>query len=226
MSDELSANMDIIYPYKLSDTQELKYSLRSAAKNLKHNNAFIIGQDPGWLSSEAKLLIVPQIKSKYVNLCKNIELACLLPGVSDPFIIMNDDFFVMKETVKIPYLYRADIHADIERVARHGMWDWLDGFERIRNAGGERSYELHVPLVVHKQPMLEALERFGPTPVWRTAYAAVGGLHGYPYEDVKVKDMTTPAVGRFVSTNNRTFAHGQVGKDIRRMFPEPSRYEC
>ncbi len=217
-------DIDIIYPYKLSDTQELKYSLRSLV-NLEHNNVFIIGQEPKWLSNEAKVLTVPQLKSKYINLCFNIKQACLLPGVSDPFVIMNDDFFVMRKTVRVPDLYRADIHTDIERVVRHGMWDWLDGFEKVRNAGGERSYELHVPMVVHKEPMLEALERFGPTPVWRTAYGLTAGLEGYIYKDVKVKSMTEPATGRFVSTNNKTFAHGQVGKDIRAAFPQPSPYE-
>jgi hypothetical protein len=221
---EAQVTLDVVYPYKLSDTQELRYSLRGLS-NIQHGNVFVVGDLPDWLTNEAYAAVVPQTQDKYTNLCNNLRIACLLPGVSDPFIVMNDDFFIMRRTEKIHDLYRDDIHSDIERVARHGMWGWLDGFERVRNAGGERSYELHVPMIVYKEPMLEALEKFGPTPVWRTAYGLTAGIHGMPYRDVKVKRMDQVAEGRFVSTTNRTFAKGQVGKDIRSAFPSPSIYE-
>ena len=90
------------------------------------------------------------------------------------------------------------------------------------------SYELHAPLVVHKESMLKALDLGRGLPVLhkRTLYGNLIRLGGDQVEDVKVKTLHDPGpAGVFVSTTDATFAHGKVGERIRAAFPDLCRYE-
>jgi len=218
--------MDVVYPLKLNgECEELRYSLRSL-KNLEHDNVFIVGDKPDW-ATDVEYLETIQLDGKYKNLCTNIEMACKTPEISDPFIIFNDDFFVMKHVGQVTPMWRETIPESLERYRRRSMIEWLAHMMRLqRDADATISYELHVPMVVHKDPMLEALAVGKYGPCWRTAYGAVANIGGVKTPDVKVmntRDGVPP--GRFASCSDKAFQVGQVGKRVKQAFPDKSEYE-
>ena len=63
--------MDIIYPYKLDglNGRELKYSLRSIAKNVPHRNVILIGEAPSRINKDT-VRVIPfedNLDTKYLN---------------------------------------------------------------------------------------------------------------------------------------------------------------
>lgn len=218
--------MDVVYPLKHGGPhEEARYSLRTLV-NLPHDEVWFVGSRPSWARSVQHIPTRQAEPTKYENLCLNIRAACEHPDISDPFVMFNDDFFVMEPLTEIPVLWRETVDDAIKRYSV-SMKDWQQHMQQVRDSlGAVRSYELHIPLVVHKDQMLKALELGGPGPCWRTAYGAVAGLEGGPSPDVKVMRLQQPLpAGPFASSSDQSFACGAVGKAIRLRFPEPSRYE-
>ena len=64
-------DMDIIYPYKLDELngRELKYSLRSVAKNVPHRNIILIGEAPDRINKDTvRIIPYKDIEdAKYLN---------------------------------------------------------------------------------------------------------------------------------------------------------------
>ncbi len=97
---------DAINPCRFVDNEELKYSLRSVAKNLPWiNHIYIItnGQIPKWLDeNNSKVTIInhkdimppdalPTFNSEAIETC-----IANIPNLSEHFLYANDDFFVFK----------------------------------------------------------------------------------------------------------------------------------
>lgn len=229
--------MDIVYPLKRgSDAYELRYSMRSL-QNVPHDQVFVVGGQPGWLSSEVTHIQVENRAGKHQDLAANVLAACRDPRVSDQFILMNDDFFVMQSIPEIP-VWNRGLSRDVEQSSeltnrsnpryREAM---IQTRERLEAQGytDVLCFELHTPMVVRKDLMIEAYRPAEEIPRWhnRTAYGALAGLVGETVPDCKVYSQSViPDLSRvFLSTSNVTFAHGVVGKHIRNRFTEPSPYE-
>ena len=89
--------MDILYTLKQCDQcDELIYSLRSLC-NLPHDRVFLVGGCPKNID-KSKVVYIPteQKGTKWRNSTNNVKTACKDPRLSDDFILMNDDFFVLK----------------------------------------------------------------------------------------------------------------------------------
>jgi hypothetical protein len=90
-------------------------------------------------------------------------------------------------------------------------------------------YEVHVPLVIHKAAMLEALTvaRSLPTraPHKRTIYGNLAGLGGHEVPDPKVsrQNSNRPA-GPWMSSDDTGF-RPLVLPILTTLFPNPCRYE-
>ena len=228
--------MDVVYPLKAAGDglyHELKYSLRSLS-NLDHGKVFIVGGRPQWVTN-VHFLEKPQLATKYADAGAAIKLACETSEVSDPFILMNDDFFVMERLDKVPELNRGRVR-DVMQVYRDrfGESSYLTGMQntlkQLEFWGYEDplSFELHVPIVVHKRIWLKAREMKVHVPTWhiRTAYGALAMMRGETIKDVKVLARHHPLPdGPFVSTSDETFRYGTAGRLLRRRFPDPSPYE-
>jgi hypothetical protein len=225
--------MDIVYPLKKETgaADELRYSLRSLG-NLPHDKVFVAGGFPGWTSGVLHIP-APKGRTKYLDSTANVKAACESPLVSDPFVLFNDDFFVLSPAEEVPTLNRGKVTAVLAAYRggnnnyRSGMSQTLD---RLAALGypDPWSFELHLPLVVHKQMMLAALQAGINVPVWhkRTAYGCLAGLEGRTTSDVKIHDLTTVPTGTFVSTSDKSFRLGRAGREIRNMFNRRCLYEA
>lgn len=67
-------------------------------KNLKHDNLWVVGEKPNWYTGN--FIHVPAVATKYTNARRNLERICASSEISDSFILMNDDFYVMKKSRK------------------------------------------------------------------------------------------------------------------------------
>lgn len=224
--------MDVVYPLARNQGlyNELRYSLRSLT-NLPHRDVFLVGGKPDWYLGQ---FIETELQpTKYKDSTNNVKAACLDDRVSDPFVLMNDDFFVVEPSESVPTLNRGralDVLRHCDRAGRKYSQGARDTLRVLRQEGYEDplSFELHVPLVVHKSYMLAAIRLGQDCPTWhkRTAYGALAGLQGDTVPDVKVYDRKIPIpTGPFVSTQDESFQIGRVGRQLKTLFPEPSQYE-
>lgn len=229
--------MDLLYVVRPGEgNDELRWSLRSVAQNVKHDRVWIAGFMPSWVTGVGHIP-VEQPGLKWANSTANMRAACEHPEVSDRFLVMNDDFMVLEplDSDHMPIYHRGPV---TEVLAEHAGMEWnpyITGMratlDRLRETGHPEplSFELHIPMPVSKAVMLAALDLGSDIPVWhkRTAAGTLGGLQGDQIADVKIHGRwEVPAAGqRFVSTNDRTFQTGQVGRWLRDRFPERCRFE-
>ncbi|MFJ1695657.1 hypothetical protein ACIOHC_10980 [Streptomyces sp. NPDC088252] len=227
---------DIVVPVRegAANTQ-LRYALRSWAANLPHRRVWLIGYRPAWVA-DVEHLPTRQSGTKYQNTTVAMRAACEHPDVTDRFLLCNDDFFVMQAQESMPVLHRGPVR-EVERYYEtRNSGKYLRGMQETRalleslGHSDPLSYELHVPLLVDKAGMLDALDAGQRLDVVhkRTLYGNLAGLGGDRIDDVKVltRSPRFPAESPYLSTMPDSFAHGRVGWFIRGQFHEPCRYEA
>ncbi|MEW2568310.1 hypothetical protein [Streptomyces sp. NPDC047070] len=229
-------DLDLVVPVRESAVNpQLRYALRSWVANLPHRRLWVVGHMPPWVNG-ARHIPLRQGGTKYRNTTAAVRAACESSGVSDRFLLCNDDFFVMRPQKEMPVLHRGlvrDVEADY---AARVSSSYLEGMRQTRALLAEfgiaepYSYELHVPLPVEKTGMLDALDVGEHLPVLhkRTAYGNLAGIGGEQIEDVKILHRAPRGYGpesEFLSTMPDAFTNGHVGQFIRAALSRPCRYE-
>lgn len=217
---------DVLYFVKPAEkNEELKYSLRSL-KNLNHGQVFLAGYKPSWVGDFIQHIPTKQADGKYQNVYNNWLAALNDPRLSDDFILMNDDFFIMSPTTHIPPLRRMkninhyinlytkldpeSIYVKTMKQARDTLLSW--GIKDIS------SYELHVPMLINKQKMIDLLKKVPQMGHIRTIYGNYYGIGGDRIHDVKVirDDQNIPYSQQFLSTIDESFESSKIGRFIRK----------
>lgn len=233
--------MDVVYLTKPEEAQpELRYSLRSL-QNLPHDRVWLAGYKPSWVSDAVGHIPTEQVPGeKHPNALLNWRAALESSGVSDPFILANDDHFVMRPVESMPVLNWGPLDHVVASFASKYTPFW-DSMVETRNLlwglGHEDSlsYQLHVPLIQRKAEMLDVMTRFPNTApgIWLQYVTLAGAIYDWGgttlRDDVKVYDIWgAPSWMRdtdFLSTTDDSFNRGAAGTYIRNSFPEPSQYE-
>lgn len=228
----------VVYVNKHGDTnEELRYSLRSLAKNLPHADVWIAGYTPRWVRDVCSVP-VPQTAAvtKYGSSTANLRAAVEHPGLPDDCLLFNDDFFILTPVSEVPFFNRGSItdvaHMHLGQGYNGPYVAGMLGTQLLLQGLGVNrplSFELHVPLPFSKIDMLKALDVCAVSglqvPHKRSVYGNLFGGPSVETHDVKVIRQHDPPVHTpFISTNTLSFK-GQTGDLIRRLFPEPCRYE-
>ncbi|NDL58639.1 hypothetical protein [Phytoactinopolyspora mesophila] len=223
--------MDIVIPLRSGQNEELRYALRSWDAHLSFSKVWVIGGKPAWLAN-VNHIRTSQAGSKYKNTTTALKKACETDGVSEQFIYLNDDMFLMREFDNVPVYHRGLMSefAKNRRLAGPYLRGAKNTLKLLTELGHHQplSYEVHVPMVLDKTLMLKALEigkHVNPLHK-RSLYGNLVGLGGQRIQDPKV--ATKSAFDRrrpIISTSDDSFKRGQVGVFIRQRFPEPSRFE-
>lgn len=228
--------MDWVIPVRAGEpAEELRYALRSIAAHAPHARIWLVGYRPSWVQGVGHIPTRQSGLTKYRATTLAVRVACEHPEVSDPFVLSNDDIYVMQAIGEVPVLHRGPV-ADVERYyASRRSGAYLRGMRETRALLAELghpdplSYELHVPMPVTKAGMLAALDAGKHLDVLhkRTAYGVLTGLGGRRTQDVKVINPRArpPVAWTFLSTLPASW-RGEAGRTVRARFPDPSRFEA
>lgn len=228
---------DIVYPVRKGDyNEELRYSLRSLS-HIPHGRVFIVGHKPPWVTNVAHWPR-PQEKSKYRNANESLVEITREAGASltEPFLLFNDDFYVMEPMDEIPVFHMGPVQEVVDRYRKlhhmgaywRGMVQTMRLMQDARLKGPLLSYELHIPFPIYREPLLRAWEMGKELDVLhiRTLMGNLARLGGTEREDVKVYRGRTKDYESwpFLSSNDDvTFP--PLRSLMRERFPTPSPYE-
>ena len=188
MGDKI--NIDFAYICREGLNEELKYSIRSVVNSFPESNIWVVGGRPDWYAGNH--IQVSQNEDKYKNAINNLHAICDSSEISDTFILMNDDFYIIKKIDKI-----LDYHGGslLEKINKYQKINANSNYTRklsatykkIKALGVENplDYELHVPMVMEKTKLKQALS-YGENLLWRSIYGNLFNLPGEEMEDVKV----------------------------------------
>lgn len=213
--------MDVVYVYKKNGSLELDWSLKSL-KNIKHRNVYIVGDQTDLDAIHVQPMVNKwSSKSAYHDQINKMLTACWIPELSEDFILMNDDFFVLEKWEPENY-HRGDLDMHIK--ARRVMDAYsrsLMETKRYLEAKGlaTNSYELHTPFVFNKNKLSDLI--LGLDFNTRTRYQ-IRSIYGNTYSvDAEYRmDVKNPALFQgldLISTNERTFLY-EIGDYIREML--------
>lgn len=227
---------DIVYILKENaPAAELRYSLRSVERNLPHRKVWFYCGKPAGIEPDEYVRHKQtgatkgeRVRSSLIEVCKNDK-------ITKRFWLFNDDFFILEPmTTEKPY-FNGMIRDCIDTIekrhgGRTGYTIQLAFCEALLKAEGYTTFAydaIHVPMLIQREKMLEALETFPSCTMARSLYGNFAMVGGNPHSNVKVKDgkKRLKVFTDFVSTDDNSFNFGMVGQDIRAMFREKSRFE-
>jgi hypothetical protein len=234
----VSNKVDIVYPLgggSIWSDNELKYSLRSLEKYGKNvGQIFIVGTHfPQFLNGVKYIRQRLDVLNYHAQISHAYYTACI-NGVSDRFVIMNDDFFLNKE-VDFDHFKNYVRDYDLrQHLARFGS-GYFYGKQianTVKNLTRYLHFDSHYPMMFEREKYIELYENNRtlierPTTVLiRSFYGNKYNLNGKVMPDLKVSNKYDVE-----KINDRPFwSVGNSGlhfvKDIlKKQFPEKSKYE-
>jgi hypothetical protein len=228
--------MDFVYICRDGDNEELRYSIRSVINSFPEARVWVVGGKPKWYVGN--YIEVDQSSLKYINAINNLNSLCDSKEISDDFILMNDDFFILKQIDKIEYLHGGLLSNKIDRfkqLSRGSAYikKLVETEKTLEQCGIQDplDYELHVPMVMNKEK-LKAIIEANQNCLWRSLYGNIFKVAGKETVDVKIYHsnanksisykITNDSI--YVSTDDITF-NELWSTTLKRSFPHKSIYE-
>jgi hypothetical protein len=227
--------MDYVYLTKVGFYHELKFSIRSLLHYKPDANVIIVGGKPSWFTGE--YYISTYGGSKHRSVKQSLRRIIANDNISEDFVLMNDDFFFLKQPiVEHPYYtmgtlaHHHKIYMDRDIKSRYRFLLGKTN-NKLKELGVEKplSFETHTPIIYNKHKLYDILKY---RMMWRSAYGNLNKvLSSYIKEDVKIYDVNT-LVNRWehckqlglLSTSDKSFQ--LVYPKLKEMFPEKSRLEA
>jgi hypothetical protein len=222
--------MDVVYLCKHgSANEQLRYSLRSLV-NLDHERVWIVGGWPRWVS-DVRTIAVARRRSRYEHTTRSLCAAASHPEISETFVLMNDDFYIMHPTTVQPH-HRGEIgQVQDPRSSNHYRHNLRQTMDWLRTQGQTSlDYDLHIPMVLTKTQIREMAAMALPDSAQvftRSVYGNLFGIGGTELHDPKVRDEQEGwhENWTYLSTTAITFYQGAIGSHIRAVFCEEGPYE-
>jgi hypothetical protein len=210
---------------------ELRMSLRSIEKYLaNYSDVWIIGDKPDWLQNVNHIPCIDHTErpSDY-NIMRKITKACEHPDVSESFLMMNDDHFLLDhfDINNFPNYYFSTLE---DQVKKRGMDTYgkrmNNSYQHLKSKGlPTKHFDIHTPIVYNKELFLKnvtALDWNIPNAyVIKSLYANALQIEGEEIPDNKVSQP--PTSGKIFST----YPHMKcsITRFLTEQFPNPSKYE-
>jgi hypothetical protein len=213
-------NMDLVYICRDGDNEELRYSIRSAVKNLPHDKIWVVGGKPDWYTGN--YIKLDQTRSKYTNARNNLKAICNSKDISDFFILMNDDFYIINKVNSVPYMYAGTLNDKINK--REDIFSGNSYTKLLQQTLGSLSrktknvildYELHVPMIMEKKKLSKILMFSG---LWRSIYGNMFNVGGIKIKDVKVYNSTSRFYTNSYNINNLEYDYLSSNDDSFEMI--------
>lgn len=232
----MATNYDVVYILREGENEELRYSLRTLV-NLPHGKVVFVGGKPEGIEPD---LWIPtlQDKGKWANSGNSIRTVCEDDRISDNFYLFNDDFFVMKPIRTLPIYRNHNLTRFALMISKNGRRYSEYVEDRINPTIQELrkrrmtiwNFEVHVPMLINRNKMLKICEEF-PALAKRSCYGNYYHLQGIDIDPRGMNDGSVQSPKAefnpdriFISTTDESW-QGVVGKQIKKLFPNPSKYE-
>ena len=226
--------MDLVYICRAGDNEELRYSIRSIEKNFPGQKIWVAGYKPDWY--DGPFISIPDTSTKFKNIRLALNEVCKHPEVSEDFVFMNDDFFLIKP-IKEWKNYDGGLLSD--KIARYRQINSTSTyaiilkrtFDQLKRMGIRKpiDYDIHVPMVFNKAKLLEiSYLQFQPRSLYGNIYQiaseTITDVKRYASDSYMSQLSYTLNEYPFISTEDKSFnvVKEQVLGD---MFPKPSKYE-
>jgi len=202
--------MDFVYICKDGNNEELRYSIRSVVESFPYSNIWIIGGKPDWYIGN--YIEIDQSQNKYKNAVENLKNICSSSQISNSFILMNDDFYIIDKIDSIKTFHGGYL---LDKINLYQKLNSNSNYTRKLNATYKRlkgigiddplDYELHIPMVMEKEKLQEVLNNNDQF-LWRSMYGNIFKVGGSEMKDVKVYG-SGPLVPKSYNLNvdNHTF---------------------
>jgi hypothetical protein len=228
--------MDFVYICRDGENEELRYSIRSVLLSFPEAKVWVVGGKPKWYSGNHVFL--EQNDNKYANAVNNLKAVCDTSDISDNFILMNDDFFIIKKIETIEQFYNGLLSEKIDKFTKitgSSMYirKLITTNNKLNKLGFTKplDYELHVPMPMHKAGLLYILNEY-PECLWRSMYGNLFNVGGSQMEDVKVyKNKRHAARSAQITKNSIYLSTEDTGLTImvdnifKELLTNPSPYE-
>jgi len=241
----MSEKIDVVYILRNTSkwqNNEIRYSLRSIEKNAKDiaGKVFLIGFCPKFIDTNELVHIVAN--DPYANKLRNaiykIKIACHDPRVSEKFMLMNDDFFIMRKMEYVQNYSKGSLrHSEKRHRTKAGYYFKAikETRKSLREIGIESpiDYETHTPIMIEKKKFIALENRFnmmGHAHLFRSVYCNVLGITGKDRRDVKIYWRDSADIEKIkkldiLSTDDKVVMDVQMQKFLKRRFSNPSKYE-
>lgn len=144
--------IDIVIPYRLDahNGLELLYALRSIEKYLTgYRDIYLIGDKPDWLTAVKHIPFTDAKGRKEFNIYQKLLRACQEESVSDNFIYVNDDHFLLKplDVKDFKYWYDEPLKKLLDRNPKGyagTIYNTLEIYPEALN------FDIHTPIIFNK----------------------------------------------------------------------------
>lgn len=240
------ANLSIVIPLSSplgfgsrQDDTELRYCLRSIEKHISgYSEIFIVGALPRWIQNVIHIPATDEDKTwnKEKNIFNKIMLACNDERVTEDFLFMNDDHYLLKDYVagEFPNYCEGTLADHAKREDQYG--------NSAKNTAEQISpdtpyFDVHAPILFHKTQFWRLREYFDWDKKYgyciKTLHCAYSptGTKAIEYPDLKINEPLSISrikkrlEGRhWFSIGNKAFEGGIMGV-LNELYPKKSKYE-
>jgi hypothetical protein len=211
--------MDIVYILGKGSPRndlELLFSLRSVKKYMTDlGKVFIIGEKPTWLKNVVHIPCPDPYEKHWQNAHYKIRKACEQEALSSDFLLMNDDFFMLREFsgFNYPAYSRQD----------------MDG-----GCNGPYSFAVHAPMKMNKSLYLQMPLDLKQNGTWspRSLYGNFFKCEPIFTKDFNINvnhpklDIHSQILGKpLISTGHDAILNNDFCVLLESYFPEPSEFE-
>lgn len=207
--------MNFVYLCRSGENEELRYSIRSIYKNIESPKIWVVGGKPDWYCGN--YIKVDQNHTKHVNVRNNFRKIVNSKSIPDNFVLMNDDFFIMKPINNIPILHGGRLEDKVNLFKQNNPKSSYtvmlsDTYKKLILLGISEplDYAIHVPMTINKDLLSNCIY---PSLSIRTMYGNLNNIGGKETLDVKIYEKEKWIDGPdylnndniFLSTNDKSF---------------------
>lgn len=234
--------IDVIVPMNNRsewNNNELRYALRSAEQVLGDiiRRVFIIGTLPNSIKNVVHVPFRDKSTFPATNIYRKLMNICLHHDVSDGFIFMADDQYLLNGFMFDAAYYSQPLEDELryhpnpiyKRTLRNTLQALLDLGKPTMN------YDIHLPLLMNKQVFIEAMRQVD----WvrqdygyciKSLYCNIAEVHGVKTFDAKVRSgQTLEYYHEFMKTRVGISSSDHVNQDFKnllnQLYPKKSKYE-
>lgn len=234
---------------------ELRYALRSLAKNFKEQvEVVIIGDKPDWIQNVTHIPIARVVGmpyNKFMDLFKKVDAFLKLENCGSGFYYSYDDvFFIDKTSRNDIYRQRAledasQVETLFEKTNASNRWKDImkSTLEVLKKEGRSQfNFETHLPRYYKSDAMREIIEKYKPVenPYQMASLyfnnnlkkaPQIIGMDGAGYKfspklTMTVEDLNEHSAGcKIMNLQEQAISEAPIREFLEQMFPEQSVYE-